>query len=370
MDHTCTHTHTHIHTTHTHTHTHTRMHAYTHTHQDSHTTGERETQEVKQQMDDREPQAEGCSNSRTANISLSWGECTKAPEKMARGSAVSDGKMSYFNPGGSSHVHSFDSETESWYRLPDCPCYTDFSLAVVNEKLTTVGGFQGWWVNEPTNALLTLTDNEDRWEKYFPPMPTKRHSPSAVSSERHLIVIGGMIYQQSLRTIEVMDADTLQWFTADRLSRPLSGTSVTLCRDMLYLTGGGNHPSDDCLVELRVSDLIRSCQTDSQAGSTVRTVWQRITHTQVSQSTCASLCGQLVTVGGKDSDNSDSPIVQSYNPKTGSWQVLSVLSVARARPLVVTLPDDRLMVVGGAGSKFSVGFLSLTYRIIETAHVL
>ena len=338
---------------------------------DSLSTRESEIQEAKWQVEeDEEPQAEGSSCSKAANISLSWGDCTKAPEKMARGSAVSDSKMSYFNPGGSSHVHSFDSETESWGRLPDCPCYTDFSLAVVNGKLTTVGGFQGWWVNEPTNVLLSLTDNEDRWEKLFPPMPTKRHSASAVCSERHLIVIGGMIYQQSLRTVEVMDADTLQWFMADRLSRPLSGASVTLCGDMLYLAGGGNHPSDDSLVELRVSDLIQSCQAESQTRSTVRTVWQRITHTQVSQSTCVTLCGQLLAIGGKDSDNTDSPIIQSYDPETGSWQVLSVLSAARARPLVVNLPDSRLMVVGGAGSKFNVGFLSLTYRIIEIAHVL
>ena len=340
--------------------------------QDSLSAKEKEIEEVQQRIADRnKPQAEGSTCSEAAIISLSWGECAKAPEKMARGSAVLDGKIAYFNPGGSSHVHGFDSETESWYRLPDCPCYTDFSLAVVNRKLTAVGGFQGWWANEPTNTLLSLVENgEKKWEKLFPPMPTKRHSTSAVCSGRHLIVIGGMIYQQSLRTIEVMDADTLEWFAADRLSRPLSGASVTLCGDMLYLTGGGNYPGDDSLVELRLSDLLQSCQTEPPARSTVRTVWQRTTHAQVSQSTCATLCDRLIAIGGKDSDDKDSPIVQSYDPVTGSWQVLSVLSTARARPLVVTLPNNRLMVVGGAGSKFNVGFLSLTYRITEIAHAL
>ena len=43
----------------------------------------------------------------------------EAPE-ASRGSAVSDGQIAYFNCGGSTVVHAYDSQIQKWWRLPDC----------------------------------------------------------------------------------------------------------------------------------------------------------------------------------------------------------------------------------------------------------
>ena len=51
---------------------------------------------------------------------LTWQSLSKAPEEMSRGTAVSDGKMAYFNGGGSTAVYAYDSENQQWSRLPDC----------------------------------------------------------------------------------------------------------------------------------------------------------------------------------------------------------------------------------------------------------
>ena len=45
----------------------------------------------------------------------------KTPQKMYRGSAAVDANIAYFNGLGLTTVHSYDSDTREWHRLPDAP---------------------------------------------------------------------------------------------------------------------------------------------------------------------------------------------------------------------------------------------------------
>ena len=58
-----------------------------------------------------------------------------------------------------------------WSDLPIYP-YDGCSIAIVNDLLTAVGGFQG---SNITNQLFSLTGkgSDKRWTEEFPPMPTK-----------------------------------------------------------------------------------------------------------------------------------------------------------------------------------------------------
>ena len=78
-------------------------------------------------------------------------------------------------------------------------------MAVVNDKVTTVGGTRR---GRSTNTLLYLKDPR---AKLLPPMPTAKVRPAAVTTPTHLIIAGGETGRGSpLSTVEILDTDTLQ----------------------------------------------------------------------------------------------------------------------------------------------------------------
>ena len=85
-----------------------------------------------------------------------------------------------------------------------------------------------------------------------------------------------------------------------------------------------------------------------KAFSQTEQVWREVASLPVTRSTCASLNGQLIAVGGEDSHNMKTTnSVYAYDPTTDRWDVISRMPTARERCLVAVLPGNQLMVVGG-----------------------
>ena len=285
-------------------------------------------------------------SAREGPLSLHWSKCGRAPCKMSRSSVVEDGNTVYFNKLHSSYVYSYDSEKQTWSPLLQYP-HRYSSLAVVNGLLTAIGGILG---RDVTNQLLSLT-GERKWVKQFPPMPTKRSVTAAVCSEKSLVVAGGRGKDNNeLNTVEVMDTETLQWFTASSLAFGLAFASATICQDRIYLLGydGTNEPRS--VLACSMADLIQSCRPQSVGAwlKAMRTAWHRVANLPVRSSSCASLCGQLLAVGGSDNGfRNYSTAIHQYNPATNSWEVISHMPTTRSDTLVAVLPGNKLMVVGG-----------------------
>jgi len=96
-------------------------------------------------------------------------------------------------------------------------------------------------------------------------------------------------------------------------------------------------------------DLLKSCRSQSLGAwlksLTLQAVWHQVADLPVCKSSCATLCGQLLAVGGNDND--DTTAIHQYNVATDSWEVISHMPTARSEPLVAVLPGNKLMVVGG-----------------------
>ena len=265
-----------------------------------------------------------------------------------------DGRVAYFLPGNfrSKIVFGYNSTTNKWSELPKCP-NSYVSLAMVNSLLTAIGGRIR--NNEVTNSLLSLTDN--KWTKQFPLMPTKRWFTTAVCSGRSLVVAGGVGEgRKNLSTVEVMDTETLQWSTAGSLPHPLPEASATLCGDQVYMLGGFDQSGiqSKSVFTCSLAALLRSCQPQS-LGERLKTlslarrhkVWHQLADTPVTLSTCVSLHGQLLAVGGKDSDDKETTAIFMYNITTNSWEVISHMATPRRQCSVAVLPHNELIVVGG-----------------------
>ena len=184
-----------------------------------------------------------------------------APCKMTRGAVTVGGDTAYFRAGRSALVYAFNSATEEWFTLPECP-YDRFTIAMINGLLTAIGGMHG---DQFTNALLSVIGegSNKRWSKHFPPMPTKRYKVASVSTEHALIVAGGATkhgyFLTGLCNVEVMNTDVLQWSVVASLPHPFMVASATICGDNLYMLGAKtqNGRSKEVLT-CSVSNLLQS----------------------------------------------------------------------------------------------------------------
>ena len=302
-----------------------------------------------------EPQVSGATAS-VSNIELRWNDGGRAPCKMWGGVATVDGCVAYFRCAPVDKevpVYSFDFTTQNWSALPKCPSY-GFSLAIVNTLLTAIGGKMP--NGKVSSSLLSLIDN--KWTEHFMPMPTKRWVTTAVCNDSYLVVAGGWGEgNKRLSTVEVMSTNTRQWFTASSLPHPLSEASATLCGDQVYILAGFHEKGKSKSVfTCSLDALFQSCQSQSlgtrlralSSPSRGRTrVWQKLLDTPVTLSTCVSLHGQLIVVGGRDSDDKKTSVIHTYKPATNSWEPISHITTPRSQCLLAVFPQNKLMVVGG-----------------------
>ena len=284
---------------------------------------------------------------------MTWREGKKAPEIMSRGAAVVDGNIAYFTPynfrpyNSSVRVYSYQNilGNEQWSRLPDNP-NAAFSLAVIDGLLTSVGG-----MNSPTNTLLSLTGEGERkqWSVVFPPMPTPRSFTACITTEKGLVVAGGDA-GDDLATVEVMDINTKEWTTVCPLPQKLTSLSGIVCGDSLYLAGGITGGSwSKSVFTCSLPDLWQPETLGSRIRRTLTrsNVWKEISSLPVTLSTLASFGGHLLAIRGEDDSGNPTTDVYRYDPHTDSWHVISHMKNKRSQCLAVTLPEDRLIIVGG-----------------------
>lgn len=291
-----------------------------------------------------------------------WRECKRSPCPMARATdnAAVGCRTVYFRLSGCRQVYAYTTTNRSWTQLPDCP-FEYCSLTCISNLVTTVGGFR----NGCTDQLFSLTGEGSgrRWTKEFPPMPTKRSHTAALCNQVVLIVAGGRTEGQSvLRTVEVMDVDTYQWSVAADLPLPLHLALATVCGDQLYVSGGrdeNRHPSR-CVFTCSLSALLQTCTIvavenvhDSDSPSRAAPsrdhpgLWTRIADLPVTESTCVSIGGQLLAIGGMDSDNKPTTTILVHNQIANAWEIVGEMSTARSWCFAAVLPEGKLMVVGG-----------------------
>ena len=280
---------------------------------------------------------------------MRWQRASKAPEAMWRGSAAADSNIAYFNGDGRTTVHSYDSNTREWHRLPDAP-HTWFTLVVVHHILTMVGGKIS---GGATDSLLSLVGEGrvKKWLPILPAMPTKRYKTATVCSGHSLIVAGGENDRVTLATVEVLDTYTRQWSIATSLPYSFSLATISICDERLYMlggfdqTGGWTHFVFSC----SVLELLQSCQPQPLAGklrtapANKSTIWRHVADAPHTLSSCATLCGQLVAVGESSQNTS---AISVRNETTDSWKAMGDMPTARHLALVAIL-NGKMMVVGG-----------------------
>ena len=262
-----------------------------------------------------------------------------APRGMMRGSATTDDKFAYFTPLDSELVYRYQLSTKKWEELRPSP-YRNSGLVIIDEELTAVGGWDG---SRYTNKLFTL--RQGQWVEHYPPMNTVRSSPAVVSisNGKYIVVIGGSGWTA---IVELFHGTSRRWYELTNLPQAPSRPSATICDNQLYVIG-----LDDTGYSCSLQALLSSDQSiTSQSISNILT-WTLLHRLPVEGSTAATLCGQLVTVGGERGVSQVNSIHQLIY---GQWVKIGSMSSGRSYCLVVNPSPDKMMIVGGLGALDSV----------------
>ena len=255
----------------------------------------------------------------------------KGPCRITRGSATTDGQFSYFIPNDSTSLYRYEWRREKWEELPSCP-YRDSGLVIIDGKLTAVGGWDG---SHPfTNKLLTL--RQKKWVEEYPPMNTARSMTAIVSTSdgEYLIVVGGL---GGGDTVELFQVKSRRWYRVTDLPQPFPYPTATICGDQLNVIGHDANGYSCCL------QAFPSC--DQPITSPLTLSWKPLPPLPVTRPTAATLCGQLVVIGGCKRDWSQ--VNSIHQLVDGQWVEIGSMATGRCWCLVVSPSPDKMIIVGG-----------------------
>ena len=270
----------------------------------------------------------------------------EAPSGMFRGSAVADQDTTYC--AWCDIVYRYTMTKDKWEQLPQCPL-SNSGLVVVDSALTAVGGYEmeGSEGCRPTNKLVTLQQN--RWVVEYPPMNMARYNTAVVSTSdgegehMNVIAIGGEDSGGSIDTVEILHTGRRSWSHLNSLPRPLVKPSATICGNQVHVIG--NNDDYPCS-----SDGYSCSMQDLQSSN--QPTWTPLPRLPVADSTAATLCGQLVIVGGRQSDMS---LVNSIHQLVDEqWINIGSISCGRWWCLVACPSPHKMVVVGGGGAVCTV----------------
>jgi N-acetylneuraminic acid mutarotase len=145
----------------------------------------------------------------------------------------------------------------------------------------------------------------------------------------------------------VLNTETLQWSTAADLPQPMKFALMAVCVDQIYIMG----VLSSCMYICSLQALIQSFPASIRNRGA--RVWKEVDAPPVERSTCVSIHGRLLAIGGRESAYSPSSAIHMYNPTTDSWEVISHMGTSRWQCIAAVLPNNRLMVVGGFISDMS-----------------
>ena len=237
-------------------------------------------------------------------------------------------------------VYSFRVPQNKWTKLPPCK-YAYFSMAVVKDQLTTIGGEDD---KQTTNSLVSYSGK--RWEEVLSPMPTRRKSPAAATTPTHLVVAGGRskqdLFGSNLSIVEVLNTKTRQWSRANDVPKTLAYPHISICDGSIYLSNGTGSTFFTCSVR----EILDSCKPTSSKSTDDGSVWSRLADIPVSKASLITLKSRVLVIGGC-SDDTPTGAIHCYDLAINSWSATDEMPTPLWGVLAAVLPSNELVVVGG-----------------------
>ena len=216
-----------------------------------------------------------------------------------------------------------------------------FSLVVVNNKLTTVGGLGD--NKTPSDKIYSWDKTTKEWSESCPPMPTARRSTTSITYGCYLIVIGGAL-SDTVTVIEVLDIPNKKWYTGPSLPENMYNVQTVVVENSLYLLGGCSTSVWYCSLPKLITGAISAFYNLSQ-------LWKRLSNLPFRYSAAALLGRHLLAIGGLDEKVTNmTDLIHCYSPDNNRWEKAGSLRTGRRNCTAVKMLDETIFVIGGADS--------------------
>ena len=290
-------------------------------------------------------------------LEIDWKKCSDLPIAVGAPSVVRIGDCIYvgggLRRGNEAIIMEYRISQDTWTNLPHCPT-TRHSLTTLNDKLVVIGGKIS---SKATNVVYTFRARDGRWLKDLPPMPTARYSLSTVShQDRYIIAAGGLICggeaQTSVHVVEIFIKEKKKWYYCTKiLPFPVALYSTCIVNNVCYTVGGVGTPEQSRITFCApLSTLIR--YTVPAKSSVPQITWKQLPRQHPLLCTSPVAVNKRLVAFGGYADVTlpcGTRLICTYDFFSHRWLELAdaQLPVPLYRPGVITLDNDKLMIIGG-----------------------
>ena len=275
-------------------------------------------------------------------VNIKWEEGAPLPFVTVANTAVLFNEAIYVGGGYCDNeddmyrINIYHPDTNKWDDAIDTP-HKGFAMTVLVDKLIIVGGVRRG-TDEITNKLLVLEHGQ--WKDYTQ-MPTTRIFPSVVSHQSLMIVMGGISTEHALlKTTELLDSTTGQWFTCDDLPQPFACLQSVIVGDILYILSGTG-------CDGRYIEGVYAAPLNALFSHQLK--WQQLADTPCYPSAAVSLNNKyLLAVGGKTVH--DTVCVLKREKTSTSWESIGSLPTTHYHTSAISLANQ-IIVIGGMDNK-------------------
>ena len=245
-------------------------------------------------------------------------------------------------------VYCYDARNNQWKQLPR-PEHRLGVIHMVDDKLTIFGGRDST-TNEIHNKVTTYNNKTNSWYRNFPNMLHNRHKPGIVTSNDHVIIMGGKSDPDNyLDSIEIMNYhNDMQWRELSvHLPLPMWAIKATLSGDNIIIVGyghAGSH-SKECY-QIPTEELILSPH-HSPSPSAVLMQWKKLSAATHYFTATIPYSNPPVIIGGHNLDCIPTSDVSLYDTHNNSWMKVDSITSARSNIGVSLVNSHTIIVIGG-----------------------
>ena len=261
-------------------------------------------------------------------------------------------------------VYCYDTRSNQWKQLPR-PGHRLGVIHMVDDKLTIFGGRDST-TNKHHNKVTTYNSKANSWYSCYPDMLHNRSKPGVITSDDHVIVMGGGNTPDTyLDSIEVMNyRQQLQWKEVSvHLPVPVYAINPTISGDYIIIVGyehaGGRYKG---YYQISTQEIISSLDQPLSTGAVTRQ-WQELSAATNYFTATIPYSNPPVIIGGTSHADQGSVLtsdVSLYDSSKNLWKKVDSLTTARAGIGVSLINNNSIIIMGGytRGESIEAGMAS------------
>ena len=220
---------------------------------------------------------------------------------------------------------------------------------MVDDKLTIFGGRDST-TGEYHNKVTTYNRKTNSWYSCYPDMLHNRSKPGVITSDDHVIVMGGRSSPGTdLDSIEVMNyRQQLQWKEVSlHLPVPMWNIKPTISGDYIIIVGYSSDHRYTTVYQITTQEVISSLDQPLFTGAVTRQ-WQKLSAGTYWNTTTVPYSNPPIIIGGNSQDGSTpTSDISLYDSSKNLWKNVDSLTIARGHIGVSLINNNTIIIVGG-----------------------